>query len=328
MEKRGQVLCVDDEPNILRSLGWLLKREFDVQTAPSGQDGLALVRANDFDVVISDQRMPGMMGSEFLREVSRVSPRSMRILLTGYSDLQATLRSVNESEVYRFINKPWNISELPQVVAEAAEIARTHPAPPPAADNPAADDEPLHDAAEIVLLIDDEATLADVLKLELGQGVQVVHATNVAEAIACLDQHVVGIILSDTTVGDTDVSAMLRMLKQQHPDIVSIVYTGNTDASDVIQLINQGQIFRFIPKPVNPRILGLAMRAAIRKRRQLVSNPEFAARHRVEALPQEVRQALAENVQRAVAAAPDSSAVGDASLVRRIGGAFRRLFGN
>ena len=65
--KKGLILCVDDEPNILRALRWLLQKEFEVVTAPSGHEALALVRQHDFDVVISDQRMPGMTGVELLR---------------------------------------------------------------------------------------------------------------------------------------------------------------------------------------------------------------------------------------------------------------------
>lgn len=126
--KKGRVLCVDDEPNIVRSLQWLLQKEFEVFTAGSGHDALALVAQHDFDVVISDQRMPVMTGVEVLREVRRMSPRTMRILLTGYSDMQAIVRSVNESEVFRFINKPWNIAELPRVVGQAVVIAKTQPA--------------------------------------------------------------------------------------------------------------------------------------------------------------------------------------------------------
>ena len=62
-KKKGTILCVDDEPGILRSLQWLLQKEFDVLTASSGQQGLVLVQQNSFDVLISDQRMPGMTGS-------------------------------------------------------------------------------------------------------------------------------------------------------------------------------------------------------------------------------------------------------------------------
>jgi len=125
--KLGRVLCVDDEPSILRSLQWLLKKQFDVQVAASGHEALEMVRNNAFDVIVSDQRMPGMMGSEFLREVRKISPRSMRILLTGYSDLQAILRSVNDGEVFRFVNKPWSTKDLPKIIADAAEISKNGP---------------------------------------------------------------------------------------------------------------------------------------------------------------------------------------------------------
>ena len=86
---RARVLCVDDEPNILRSLRWLLQKQYDVDIAASGIDALTMLRKADYDVVISDQCMPGMIGSELLREVRKVAPRAMRILLTGYSDMQA-----------------------------------------------------------------------------------------------------------------------------------------------------------------------------------------------------------------------------------------------
>lgn len=324
-EKKGRILCVDDEPNILRSLTWLLQKEFEVSTAPSGQEGLALVKLNDFDVVISDQRMPGMMGSEFLREVRKLSPRTMRILLTGYSDLQAILRSVNDSEVFRFINKPWKINELQVVVAEAAHIAQTHSCEMPAdASTPAL---PATDVScvETILLIDDEATLADLLRQELGSALNVVHAHNIAEAVAAFSDRDIGIILSDTRVANDDTTAMLRMLKQQHPDIVTVVYTAETDSFDLIGLINQGQIFRFIPKPVKTGILALALTAAGRKRQQLKANPDLAKRHAVEDVGHDAKAAFTESIQQA---AQKSAPAGDSqSFLKQIGSGFKRLFG-
>mgnify|MGYP006178134753 CR=1 FL=1 len=107
-----KVLCVDDEPGLLRSLRWLLRGQYEVAVASSGFDGLALLGAENFDVVISDQRMPGMTGTEFLERAKQVSPRSIRLLLTGYSDFNAVLSSVNDSEVFRFISKPWDNQKL------------------------------------------------------------------------------------------------------------------------------------------------------------------------------------------------------------------------
>lgn len=318
-EKKGRILCVDDEPNILRSLSWLLQREFEVFTAGGGEEGLALVAAHDFDVVISDQRMPGMMGSEFLHEVRKLSPRSMRIMLTGYSDLQAMLRSVNDSEVFRFISKPWKIDELPAVVAEAASIARHHPVPDDAAGEASAAE------AESILLIDDEPTLADHLRQELGSALRVIHAENIGEAVGAFADNDIGIVLSDTRVAGVDTTAMLRMLKQQHPGIVTVVYTAGTDAGEVVSLINQGQIFRFIPKPVKPAVLALAVTAAGRKRQQLKANPELAGRHAVVEIDADSRQAFSRNLDQL--AFPSYHPAGQLPFLQRISGGFKRLFG-
>ena len=318
-EKRGQVLCVDDEPSILRSLQWLLKKEFDVKVAASGQEALAMLQQSDFDVIVSDQRMPGMMGSEFLREARRISPRSMRILLTGYSDLQAILRSVNDGEVFRFVNKPWNIKELPKIIADAASLAKSHPgeAPPEA-------DGALDIREETILLIDDDPMMGQLIAEAVGEGVKISQATTLAEAVATFGDQNIGIILSDTRVSNLDTTTMLKILKQEHPEIVTVVYTAATDAVDVITLINQGQIFRFIPKPVKMVTLKQALMAAALKRRQLRMSPDAAKRHMVEKVAEEARTEMLKTIQQS--AVSITTAV-DANLLQRIGGSFLRMFG-
>ena len=322
-DRRGQVLCVDDEPSILRSLQWLLKKEFDVKIAASGHEALDLVRQSDFDVIISDQRMPGMMGSEFLREARKISPRSMRILLTGYSDLQAILRSVNDGEVFRFVNKPWNIKELPRIIADAAVIARSHPGepmPPEGGDDAAAFDT----GEESILLIDDDPLMSQLISEAVGAEVKIIQATTLAEAVAVFDEQNVGIILSDTRVANFDTTTMLKVLKQEHPDIVTVVYTASADAVDVITLINQGQIFRFIPKPVKSVMLKQALMAAALKRRQLRDSPDAAKRHKVEAVDQAVKENMFKTIQQSAVGVAGKG--GHANLMQRIGGSFKRMF--
>lgn len=321
-DKIGQVLCVDDEPSILRSLQWLLKKEFDVKIAASGQEALELVKQNDFDVIISDQRMPGMMGSEFLREARKISPRSMRILLTGYSDLQAILRSVNDGEVFRFVNKPWNIKELPKIIGDAAGIAKSHPAgtlPPEPIDGGDIDT-----GEETILLIDDDPLMKAQVSEALGADVKIAQATTLADAVAAFDDLNVGIILSDTRVGNLDTTTMLKVLKQENPGIVTVVYTASTDAVDVITLINQGQIFRFIPKPVKAMTLKQALMAAALKRRDLRGSPDAAKRHMVETVAEEAKTKMFETIQSSAASV---AATTGANLLQRIGGSFRRMFG-
>lgn len=323
-DKRGRVLCVDDEPSILRSLQWLLKKEFDVTVAASGHEALQMVRQHDFDVIISDQRMPGMMGSEFLREARKISPRSMRVLLTGYSDLQAILRSVNDGEVFRFVNKPWNIKELPKIIADAAVIAKSHPTGS-ALPTDAAEAEELDTGEESILLIDDDPQMSQLISEAVGLEVKVTQATTLADAVAAFDDQKVGIILSDTRVSNLDTTTMLKVLKQEHPEIVTVVYTATADAVDVITLINQGQIFRFIPKPVKAVTLKQALMAAALKRRQLRDSPDAAKRHMVEQVAEVERQSMFKTIEQS-AASPAASAAGN--FLQRIGGSLRRMFGH
>jgi DNA-binding NtrC family response regulator len=325
LEKKGCILCVDDEPNILRSLTWLLQKDFEVHTATGAREALDLIERYSFDVIISDQRMPGMSGSDLLREAARISPRSMRILLTGYSDLTAMLRSVNDSEVYRFINKPWKINELPEIVAEAAAIARNSgtpetllvPGPEDAVEDSA------RAFSETILVIDDEVAVVEQLRTELGKDLPVVHASTIADAIAAFAEHTVGIVLADTRVDNNDTTALLRMLKNQEPQIVTVVYTSAADAGDVVNLINQGQIFRFLTKPVKPAILAQALEAAGRKREQLKAEPVIAQRHSVDPIPEVARQTFDRSLQESAARL---AATRDPTLLGRMAAGMKRLF--
>mgnify|MGYP005837857195 CR=1 FL=1 len=120
MIHKPKMLVVDDEPQILESLSQLFELEFNVLTATDGTIGLSLIQHNpDTAVVISDQRMPGMKGVDFLKNVKQFSPDSMRILLTGYADLDAVLDSVNVGEVFRYVRKPWVPDTLKSIVALA-----------------------------------------------------------------------------------------------------------------------------------------------------------------------------------------------------------------
>ncbi len=115
-----RVLLVDDEPNNLEVLSVLLEEEFDVHCAADGHAALAVLRkVGPVALIVSDQRMPGMSGIELLTEVSRRTPDTIRVVLTGYSDLTPIIASVNEGAVYGFFLKPWNPDELRSAVRDA-----------------------------------------------------------------------------------------------------------------------------------------------------------------------------------------------------------------
>lgn len=117
---RPRILCVDDEPQILASLKRQLGRHYQVLTAESGTVGLQLLEAaGDITVVLSDMRMPGMDGAEFLQKVQAQAPDTTRMLLTGETDLQSAISAVNHGGIYRFLTKPCPPEQLQQTMAEA-----------------------------------------------------------------------------------------------------------------------------------------------------------------------------------------------------------------
>ncbi len=118
--KQHTILIVDDEPDVLFSLTGLLRREFQVHTAESGAAALEIMRTHAVDVIMTDQRMPAMTGTELVNRVRTEYPESIRIIFTGYADTRAVVDAINSGELYRYISKPWDPEDLLQVLREAA----------------------------------------------------------------------------------------------------------------------------------------------------------------------------------------------------------------
>ncbi len=118
-----EILFVDDEINVLQSLKRLfLDEEYIVIIANSGQEGLDILKGNpNIGLIVSDQRMPGMTGVDFLTIAKEVLPDALRILLTGYADISAVADAINRGGAYRYITKPWKDDELLQIISEAAQ---------------------------------------------------------------------------------------------------------------------------------------------------------------------------------------------------------------
>ncbi len=117
----SQVLLVDDEENIVKSISRLLLDDEDllVHTASSGEEGLEVLRANPgIALILSDQRMPGMSGAEFLEKSRQISPDTVRMVLTGYADINATMDAINKGGASRYISKPWDDGMLVQTIRD------------------------------------------------------------------------------------------------------------------------------------------------------------------------------------------------------------------
>lgn len=121
MAERTTLLLVDDEEENLLVISTLLETEHRVHTASSVPEALALLEAESVDVLITDQRMPGMSGVELLRQARRRHPHVVRIALTAYTDIDLILDAINDGAVYRYIIKPWSVDEMRTTIRQAAE---------------------------------------------------------------------------------------------------------------------------------------------------------------------------------------------------------------
>src|SRR5215475_7858167 len=253
-----------------------LFRDYETFQTTNPLEAIGLAKQHNVDVVICDQRMPEKAGIDVLRDMKEAHPRALRVLLTGYSDLKAVLGSVNESEVFRFVNKPWDNTELKNLVAGAGAIARE--TAPIARDTLPPTE---HDRARTqvgVLVIEDDTTVQQRLR-EILQPYYRVNFANTAErALQIMEQHETGVVISETEAGRSDLTALLKALKQFHPHIATVVITERANAQTIIELINEGQVYRMLLKPVRMGSCRLSVDSALGRYWQLKSNPQAARR--------------------------------------------------
>ena len=119
-DSKIKILFVDDEKSILVALRRLCRNtDWDIYTAESGDEGLAVIAEHTIDLVVSDMRMPKMNGAEFLEQVVKRSPSTVRILLTGYSDVAATIAAIDKGKIFCHCTKPWDNDEFREILKEA-----------------------------------------------------------------------------------------------------------------------------------------------------------------------------------------------------------------
>lgn len=281
-EALPSVLFVDDEERVLRSLRMLFRGRCEILATTSGREAIDWVRQRRIHVVVSDQRMPGVTGVEVLRAVAEHSPATMRVLLTGYADMDAVAASVNEGEIYRFVEKPWNGSYLIDVVEQAARVAmrdfavaqaRVAAVPPVKAESVI--------AARVVVL-DDGGAIAALVRELLPAAVHVDHARTLEGALSVLAEHDVATVVAQLSSTHGDVADALKRLKRLRPATLAIVISPLRDSRLVIDLINEGQIFRFLLQPPVRELLRRGLAAALERHAELRANVGLQHRYGVE----------------------------------------------
>ncbi len=268
-------MFVDDEERILNALKSIFRANYHVFTATDGAQALDFIKKFSVHVVVSDQRMPGMTGVQVLRQLKEAAPNTVRILLTGYSDLASIVGSINEGEVFRFISKPWDNQEIQRVVADAVAIAtelqEAAAAPPSTVEKMTAG----------ILVVDPKDDIFRSVHHLFAATCPVLHAADLDEAFKILADREIALIVADIESARDEAIATFKLLKQDHPEILAIVLTEASDSELVIELINQAQIFRFLNKPVNVRLLTQHVQSALTRYQSFKQTPQLLQQHKV-----------------------------------------------
>ena len=373
------LLFVDDERRVLTSMRAMFRREYEVLLANSGNEAIDILAERSVHVVVSDQRMPEMTGVELLSTVKEEYPSSMRILLTGYADLDAVEASINESEVFRYLMKPCPTDELKDAVRLAVQAARVSElagvaeltAVPeeelesielvdvvdeaqeevpdmayadgeeyaeaesinlqPAAGSEAQPIEPAEfnatrtqefaavdadaidgaapadanaseaaegdvpelvqqsvaDAQQVpeeqpdpeVLVLTQDPELLEGVTVAIGPQYAVRDADSIESALRMLSEHPVGVLITDLAVNQEEIDELTRTLKHEVPELVTIIASERSDAALLIGLINHGQIFRFLLKPLQIAQTRIWLNSAMAKYAELCSDSTGVLRH-------------------------------------------------
>jgi DNA-binding NtrC family response regulator len=382
MTDKARILFVDDEKRVLNAMRGLFRRHYELFLCTEGAEAVRIGIENNVDVIVADQRMPGMTGVQVLAEMKVRSPRTVRILLTGYADPSAVEGSINDGEVFRFLSKPCPPQVLRETLKLAISAARTKPdtvaaaprpaaPPPPAATEPAptqptvpppaepaqpaapvptpaaansvpplpltaANDSdipapPVHDQPAADTKVDNRAdessshwqSVTNVVMSEdtveetsehlaltsstLGLGDvsavvftvdsefaatairacssdrNVILATTLVKVAQAIQQENAGVLVTDFTNNGATLQKIIAALKKYMPELVTIVVNSGRDTTDMINLINFGQVFRYVLKPIEPTRLRDDINAAVIRHLYLLNNPESVKRHEVNA---------------------------------------------
>lgn len=288
--KKARILVVDDEERILTALKSLFRHRYHVFCTTDGYKALDFLKRYQMHVIISDQRMPAMLGVELLRQSREISPRSVRILLTGYSDLAAIVGSINDGEIYRFISKPWDNRALQTIVAEAVTIGLE------LADTKTAVAELPANMSAGILVIENEEDIFRVTRELVGGLCPVVSATDADTALQIMQTREIAVVIADVGPGKDQLIAMLKLLKQEHPQILTIVTIKMADSELVIDLINQAQVFRILNKPINVGMLKSHVHAALQRYLTFKRTPKLLHEHKVASFGQAREEAVGQGI--------------------------------
>ncbi len=285
-----KILFVDDEERILHALHSLFRMRYDVTVTTSARQALTLLRQHHYHLIVSDQRMPEIEGIEVLRQAREISPATVRILLTGFADLAAIIGSVNDGEVFRYLNKPWNREDLEATISRAVKIGMDLKAAVPAAAPIGAGygESEVSPNQHSVLCIEKSHQIYELIRANPMSGAEPLDAATLHDGIDIMHEREVSVVIVEID-GDRSIEnfGFLNLLKKEFPHVVAIAVCERADASTTVNLINNARIFRLLFRPIRLGALRLYLSSALRQADSYVSCPTLVETQQTADIPDE-----------------------------------------
>lgn len=301
MSEKAKILFVDDEQQVLIALRALFRSKYEVVLANSAQQALNIISREKIDVIITDQRMPGMTGVNLLKQVKECNPNIIRMLLTGYSDQEAVLNSINEGEIFRFIRKPWDNNQIRHIIDMAVEVAQgkfsiIEQKPKLIASKLPSEEEDIG-----VLVLDSKQEIYNqIYALFKDNPMLVYYANTLDKTLEYLEHRNIAVIVADIIINGRDISKLIKILKKEKPLVMTIVVTKDVDSDAAIDLVNYGQVYRYLPKPVGDALLRMSINQALKTYQKNLERPELLQNYKVNFSDEDTSITLVQKIKEAV----------------------------
>jgi response regulator RpfG family c-di-GMP phosphodiesterase len=264
-----KILLVDDERNVLNALQRELKDRYEIEAFNDPVAAIKHCAATQFDLVIADYKMPEMNGIEFLKQFRQLQPDASRILLSGEADINALIRLVNETHIYRFLSKPWEkqelLSSISHALAHRDAILENHRQGSLISAPTRKDDGPFHivlvESDEQLLTLQSNALTGENGKMSLFGAIQqelnrespamafkcVVKGFRTAQdAIAYAKNNRCDLVIAAQTLSDMDGIQLLSLMRHEHPNVARILISGSPDKAIMLEAINEAEVQGFL----------------------------------------------------------------------------------
>ena len=301
-----KILLVDDEQNVLNALKRELHDQYEVEGFVDPVMALQRCHEMQFDLVITDYQMPHMNGIEFFKQLEKLQPDAMRFILSGQADTRVLVHAINETHIYRFIDKPWDLTELAAKIAQALAYRkvllenRQRPKAPAMAVIPG-QLVPHNDRRYQILVVDDEPNVLNTISRDLSsrntfgdlhmvllQEADPLHpapqmdlrfdiyaTTSPLEALDYTKHTACDVVIVDYLMPEMNGMEFLTEFRKQQPDAVCIMLSGHTDKKILTDAINRVEIFNFISNPWREYELKSAVTQAIIYKNMMLENRLF-----------------------------------------------------